>query len=888
MAIQQILLGLGAKDYEIERSIRNDQGTADVNSGSNFEHTYSSAGNQKTFTISVWVKKCGTPGNLGDGDDQYSIFSTGGGGSGAQQGNLFFYNDDSFRFTSQPQPSANAQFVTNRKFRDPSAWYHIVVAVDTTQATQSNRVKIYINGVQETDFSTATYPSQNDDLQYNIAARHRIGSNSLGSNLSHTYGNHNGYIAEFNFIDGTALTPSSFGETNSKTGQWVPKKFSGSYGTNGFHLNFSDNSNTTAATLGKDSSGNGNNFTPNNFVTGDSVKDSPTNNFATFRLYGTPAASGASLAEGNLKFTTGSSGSARNLNRQGISTFLPTYGKWYAEVRVTGGDENNFIGVSAYQLGIAPTSNNSRYVYYYGPDGEKYVNTNGSESNSTHGAGYGNDDIVGIYIDMDAGTPTVYFSKNGQWADGSGNSDESTPTSGITLGDTFFTTDAGGHTGIGIIVSSASSGSSVNYQANFGQDSTFSGLTTAGGNTDANAIGDFKYTVPTGAKAMCTANLSDPTIKLPDKHFDTLLWTGNSTDNRAITGLNFQPDFTWIKRRSGGAMSHFVVDSLRSNTDSGGGNGNDGPLTTNSNATEAAQTDGGFESFNSDGFTLGKGSSTANADAPYQRNNASSETYVAWNWKGGGSAVSNSDGGITSSVSANNTAGFSVLTYTGTGSQTTVGHGLGAKPKVIITKLRDTNTQDWMLYPKQLTGTGATYIKFNTTDTVANDAHTYPDVEPTTTVYTVGGDDGGDGTNGNGKGYVAYCFAEVANYSKFGSYKGNQNANGPFIYLGFTPAFLLIKNIDDASNRQWCIIDATRTTINKYGSAEVLFANDSQSESVANNNYGQFASKSAVDILSNGFKVREGETSAYTQLNRSNTHIYLAFAEAPFKYSRAH
>ena len=313
----------GKKAYEVERSIRNDQGTADVNSGSNFEHTYSSASNQKTFTISVWVKKCNTPGNIGD--DQYSIFSTGGGGSGAQNGNLFFYNDDSLYFASQPQPSLNAYLITTRKFRDPSAWYHIVIAVDTTQATTSNRLKMYINGVQETSFSTATYPSQNADLQFNQAVRHRIGSNSLGSNLNSTYGNFNGYIAEFNFLDGYAYDPSYFGETDALTGQWNPKKYTGSYGTNGFYLNFSDNSGTTATTLGKDSSGNGNNFTPNNFATSDAVKDSPTNNFCTFNQLSNY--DGMTLAEGNLKATSSSSW------KQTRGTMGVSSGKWYFEIR---------------------------------------------------------------------------------------------------------------------------------------------------------------------------------------------------------------------------------------------------------------------------------------------------------------------------------------------------------------------------------------------------------------------------------------------------------------------------------------------------------------------------------------------------------------------------
>ena len=801
-----------AEDFTVDRSLR-----FNSSDSAYLERTPSSAGNRKTNTLSFWVKL-----GLSGISDSGTVASCN--SSNSDTNNLsVVIRDTGIRIVGY----YNNFRITNRILRDPFAWYHIVVAIDTTQASADDRIKLYINGVQETSFSTSGSVSQNDNLGFAQASTTRIGARSndgVGSYFD-------GYLAEVNFIDGQALTPSSFAETNATTGQWNPIDTSGlTFGTTGFYLKFADNnlfthfadtsssartvtrngnvihksdqtkngatsiyfdgsgdsltvpdssdfnvagndftieayvrrtsqgndewffvqsegttSNTSiglhigssssgyankvsmrytvggsgneltgttalaantwyhiagvrdgntlriyvngvqenstsfsgtitdASTpvimgavnsagsagltgyldqirwsnscrytggtsftppttqftadsntkllvqsnvtgdLGSDSSGNSNNFTPNNFVVGDAVKDSPTNNFATFRLYGTPASSGASLAEGNLKFTTGSSGSARNLNRQGISTFLPTSGKWYAEVRVTGGSENNFVGVSAYQVGISPSSNNSRYAYYYGPSGEKYVNTNGSESNANHGAGFGNDDIVGIYIDMDAGTPTVYFSKNGQWADGSGNSDESTPTSGITLGDTFFTTDTGGHTGIGIIVSSSASTSNVNYQANFGQDSTFSGLTTAGGNTDANGIGDFKYTVPTGAKALCSANLPDPTIKLPNKHFDTLLYTGNGS-GQTLSGLNFSPDWLWIKSRSS-TEPHELNDQVRGTLKS---------LSSNLDAAENTAS-GRVEAFTSDGFTLGNSGNV----------NSNSETFVAWNWDAG-------------------------------------------------------------------------------------------------------------------------------------------------------------------------------------------------------------------------------------------------------------
>tara|TARA_R100000329_G_scaffold9436_4_gene10687 strand:+ start:2864 stop:5368 length:2505 start_codon:yes stop_codon:yes gene_type:complete len=820
----------GKKAYEIERSLRvNDDDSAYLS------RTPSSAGNRRTFTISLWTKRANLTGAL------FGSYI-----SDADRATLRF-TSDYLEFQS-----AGASVKTNAVFRDSSAWYHIVCAIDTTQGTQSNRGKLYVNGVQQ-ELSSNNF-SQDVETSVNNNSLHVLGTRWASGSANMLY---DGYLAEVHLIDGSALTPSSFAETDAVTGEYKPKKFVGSYGTNGYYLNFSDNSGTTATTLGKDSSGNGNNWTPNNFATGDSVKDSPTNNFATFRLYGTPAASGALLAEGNLKFTTGSSGSARNLNRQGISTFLPTSGKWYAEVRVTGGSENNFIGVSAYQVGISPSSNNSRYVYYYGPDGQKYVNTNGSESNANHGAGYGNDDIVGIYIDMDAGTPTVYFSKNGQWADGSGNSDESTPTSGITLGDTFFTTDAGGHTGIGIIVSSSSGGSSVNYQANFGQDSTFSGLTTAGGNTDANAKGDFKYTVPTGAKALCSANLPDPTIKLPDDHFNTVLWSGNGTNGRTISGVGFDPDWTWIKCRSD-AVDHLLYDTVR------GGNK---VISSNATAVESSSSQYGYLSaFASDGFTLTQGT---NGTHPMGSVNHSGRTYAAWNWKAGGSASSNGDGSITSSVSVNASVGFSIVSWTSTGTTgSTIGHGLGVKPSCIILKGRNTtDAQPWRVYHSKLGATKS--LMLDATDAAATQTGVWNDTEPTSSVFTVGSF---SSVNENTKNYIAYCFSEVAGFSKFGSYRGNQNANGTFVFTGFRPALVITKG-DWGGN--WNMYDNSRNPFNVAN--KTLYPNLNNAESTESSSGNQ------MDLLSNGFKLRGSNNDT----NHAADFVYLAFAESPFKYARA-
>ena len=325
----------------------------------------------------------------------------------------------------------------------------------------------------------------------------------------------------------------------------------------------------------------------------------------------------------------------------------------------------------------------------------------------------------------------------------------------------------------------------------------------------------------------------------PRDFFNTVLYTGNGT-TQSITGVGFQPDWTWIKERSS-TSNHEVYDSTRGAT----------KLLSPNNTDAEGTNASALTSFDSDGFSVGSGGAV----------NENSQTYVGWNWKAdGGTTSSNSDGSITSTVQANTTAGFSIVTYTGNGtSGATVGHGLGKAPATVIIKSRD-DADSWLVLPPSLGATKA--LNLDTTGQVQTYTPYFNDTNPTSTVFSLGND---GRTNGSSENFVAYCFADVKGYSKFGSYTGNGNANGPFIYTGFRPAFVIAK-VTNATN-SWTIQDNKRNVDNPV--SNYLLANDSGAEGTSGLDF---------DFLSNGFKLR---TASGAVNGSGNTHIYMAFAEFP-------
>jgi hypothetical protein len=872
------------------------------------------------------------------GSGSTGIFGAGGSGDTNYFG-VSFDSSDKFSIGG----NLTSFLITTQVFRDFSAWMHIVVALDTTQGTASNTLKIYVNGVLVTDYDTdnrASKTSSSVDLGFNRASLQGIGCliNSAGNPATYN----NCYLANIHFIDGQALTPSSFTEVSATTGQLIPKAFSGSYGTNGFYLKFDDNS--TTAALGTDSSGNGNTWTTNNFSVTTVVRaysaswtvnwsgysntyygDGWTRGFNAnlndgvfvydngestlslppgtkwsskirIRLYWyggiiavngttltgsfTPAATwydftsqlGSSGTLNTIRITSVDSnymafcaveldnvvlydsaigpigttdslvdtptsygtddylgGSVRgnyatlnqldkavdvtlsngNLEishsgstnvRAARATIKLTAGKWYCEAVRTTGSDCH-SGIITAASSLFQFASTS---VFYGEDGKLYVD--GSVA-TNYGITIAIGDVVGIAVDMDAAK--IYFYKNGTLINTGG-------TSFTTTGNDWFFK-------IGTYFSS-----SVNT-VNFGQRA-------------------FAYPV-SGYKALVDTNLGTPVVAKPNTVMDVVTYTGSGVI-QTISGLQFSSDLLWIKCRSTLNTYHTVADTVR-------GIGSNGAYyRLFANATDP-EYDDGFDvtAITSTGFTLPLGSSSTNS---------ATATYVAWAWDAGTTTASNTAGSITSQVRANVSAGFSVVTYTGTGSNATVGHALGVAAGLVIVKRRDT-TANWQVRHTSIAA--ASSIQLNLTNAAASATTVWNSTAPSSTVFSIGTDATINASAGT---YVAYCFASVAGYSNAFSYTGNGLEDGVFVYLGFRPRLIMLKRSDSTSG--WTLLDTSRLGYNIDNNP--LYANTLAAE----------AATDLLDITSNGFKLRTTDVSVNAS---TGTYIGFAWAESPFQYARA-
>ena len=455
--------------FSVANSLRFDDGSSD-----RLIKTFSTSGNQRTITFSAWFKI----GNLGTIKHLFSNNS-------ADSINLETNNTLSIQLAG----SAEGYLYTNRVFRDVSAWYHIVFSMDTTQATASNRLKIYINGVQETSFSATSYPTQNLQTSFSENLQHSVGSRSANNDRFW-----DGYMAEVCFIDGTALDPTSFGEFDEDTGIWKPIDVSGlTFGTNGFYLDFEN-----SGSLGADVSGNGNNFTVNNLTAVDQSTDTCTNNFATMNSLAVPPSNAPTFAEGNTKVSTNNANANPVLSTIGVSQ-----GKWYAECKRISydggsGDDDGFrigFGVTYDQnVNIIPAGISNSGHYFMIGNGIVY---NGSTDlgDKAGDSNVSDDGVVGIALDLD--NNRISWSFNGAWMTGSGAWSGSSPSSYVDIasGYTYF-----------FLQTDGSTGRSYTAGWNFGGTSAFA---ISSGNTDANGYGNFEYAPPSGYYALNTKNLAE-------------------------------------------------------------------------------------------------------------------------------------------------------------------------------------------------------------------------------------------------------------------------------------------------------------------------------------------------------------------------------------------
>ena len=829
--------------YQIANSARFD------GSASYLNKTWGSAPSSTTqVALSVWLKKSFT-GNV----NPVAIFTAIG-----NTGSFYFNNDDAIADNLAYYMGGGGVngYTTNIRYRDPSAWFHFVAIINSAASNDYDRLKIYINGELialnggEWTFN-AGYPNSNTPDAGKNGVANYIGR--YGSATRYW----DGYMADFIQIDGAAAI-SDFGET--KNGVWIPKDPSGlTFGNNGFHLDFASSSD-----MGNDVSGNNNDWTANSISAHDQMLDSPTfnsssngGNFCTansvYRGESTTDSQYGVLSEGNLTHSySGSSDGAIPCTHK-----VPASGKWYFEYRIdAGGGTSNYSPA----MGIMDPNEFTFTSSTIGQDGlisydnaQNRIEKNDVIVGTYSGSRGSNGDVMGIAVDMDNGA--FYVSKNGTFQTISGGS-TGDPTSGASKTGAGATwTPASEYTSGMVPMSQPTGGNVPIITMNFGQNGTFNGNETAGGNSDTNGYGNFFSAVPSGYSAICSGALSvadavDPAQtddNYPQKLFNTILYTGDGGSSTAITGVGFQPDWVWIKRYNA-SENHNLYDSNR---------GVNKRIQSN---RDVAETTEGLPAFGSDGFTV---------DASGGINNVSSQSYVAWNWRAnGGTTSTNSTGTVNATQQVDPSGGFSISTYAGTGSSMTVGHGLSAEPKLTIVKDRDA-TVNWIVYTKVIDGS-LDYFFLNT-DAAAGDSGF---TGPNSTIWNFDGSS--SYSNTSGRNYIMYNFTNVEGYCKVGKYIGNgAGSDGAFVYTGFRPAWVLVKK---TTQNSWRIQDNARDLYNPTYHMLKPQSNAAEDAYTDGTDYN--------DFLSNGFKLARGGDTVNYNANGS-TYVYLAMAHNPFKYATA-
>jgi hypothetical protein len=735
------------------------------------------------FTYSFWVKRCTF------GTYQYIVTWRDGTGAGSPYGMIQFNNDDTlspFEYDTVSSANYPVYTVTNAKFRDPSAWYHIVVNFDYTRDT-ADRVRVYANGALQ------TFGTNSNSASAGTPQSQATGSdgNFLGVAKIYNTATQMGdfYTAEMQLVSDAALAASEFGKTNSD-GVWVPKEYSGSYGDEGHFLDFE-----SSGDLGNDVSGNNNDFTSSGLAATDQMTDTPTNNHCTWNPLN--KSTSTLLRDGNLNAIGNGGGDWFPI----LGTQAVESGKWYIEFKMEYststflgvGNTNIFSGVAGAAFTNVRAGLSAGYTdgaSYRSDDGNLYE---GGNTNASWGDTWTTDDIIGIAIDADTGK--VWFAKNNSWqASGdpaAGTNEAATVTTPITIYGAFYSTN--------------------------------------GEATMRSAEVDWSYSAPSGFNAINTANIAAPAITDPSAQFQTQLYTGDGTaigsGGKAVTftgNSNLSPDLVWIKNRDA-TDSHALYDSVRGTTEQ---------LESDTYAAETTETEG-VTTFGSDGFTVGS----------LDQVNTNTEDYVSWNWAEGA------------------TPGFDIVSYTGDGANRAISHSLGAVPKMIAVKMRS-DTYEWTVYHEAMGNTKM--MKLNASEAPSTASTFWQDTTPTSSVFSVG-------THGNvnkdTETFIAYLWAEVDGFSKFGSYTGNGTADGPFVYCGFKPRMVIIK--EEYGTANWFMFNSAIATYN-------VMAGGLQPSTTAVE-----GTQDILDFLSNGFKIRHDGT--VNSVNDSGISIiFAAFAENPF------
>ena len=772
--------------------------------------TISSAGNRRTFILEVIFKRGGSASSF------LTAYSSG-------TDTFYFYLSGGQVYVQNYIGANQIELKSDARLRDFSAWYHLIVAIDTTQSTEANRVKAWVNGVELTWASSPqTFPTQNFETKWNTGSQeHQIGHSST------TYSPD--YFARAAAYDGQTMTDPAtdgFGEYDDN-GVWVPLDVSGkTFGTTGFLIEGG-----AAFTNGTDSSGNSQNFTKGGTITDvdDTLTDKASDNFGNFCTLNPLdfSQNAATLSEGNLKIV----GAGSHSTTKG-TVFTDGAGKFVWECTVTEMDTN----VSLALMRTTDASTGSNKPGATSNSGFGLFDNQGSSSLSrfdgsnmvTGMSGMADGDMYHLEFNNDTGDVYIWRkASGGTWtAENSGNS---------------VTSGAG---------KTALAGASVAPSVHVYQNSSATNPNIITFNFGATS---FDKTPSSNYVSLNTANLAAPTVTDPSAFFQNVLYDGTGSTQSITLGGNsdMQPDFVWIKRRNVTGTNHMIFDSVRGATKFIGSD-------RTTAETTVADT---LTSFDSDGFSLGADASGYGVNV-----STSSSKYVAWCWKAGGSGSSNSDGDIASTVSVASHGGFSIVKYdpgSGGSAGDTVGHGLSRAPNYIILKvLEAVGDQNWSVGSDDIGWTNNLFL--NLTNAKSAGSGPWNNTAPTSSVFSIGSDRDNDAA------YIAYCFAKTPGLIACGSYTGNGSADGTYVVVdddgsGFKPSFIMIKRTD--STEGWHINDDARDPIKPL---------DLQLQPNSN---GVESGSSYMDFTANGFKLRGTQGATNTS---GGTYVYLAMAEHPF------